>query len=290
MLQNLPSANNIKLIMTDVDGTLQNSKHTVSENTIKVINKVLDKHSDVSFVIATGKTRYSTIDIRNNLRIMNKPRCPAVHTNGCIIYNDNNEIIHEIVLEPKIVFEILNYFEQILKPANKPYAYFLYCGDICWTQNDYLNNDLSGYGEDVRVMEEKELFSKLNSKELKCNKICLFAEESIINEYRETFKIFTNKYDDIEYTQAVPKCIEIVPSNINKGVALKYIMNNLNLKPENVIVFGDSLNDVSMFEVAGYKYAMGNALNELKQIATGVTKTNDEDGEAYVLEQIFLKN
>jgi len=97
-------------------------------------------------------------------------------------------------------------------------------------------------------------------------------------------------YDDIDYTMAIPICIEVVPKNCNKGESLKFIMESLNLKPEQVVAFGDGLNDVHMFEVAGYKYAMANALDELKNIATGVTKSNDEDGEAYVLEQIFLKN
>ncbi|ORX81426.1 hypothetical protein BCR32DRAFT_220261 [Anaeromyces robustus] len=285
----LPTADKIKLIMTDVDGTLQNSKHEVSEKTINIINKILDNNKEVSFVIATGKTRYSTIDIRNNLGIMNKPRCPAVHTNGCLIYNDKNEIIYEINLSPNTIFDLLNYFEKLFKPAGKPYAYFLYCGDICWTQNNYLNDVLSGYGEDVRIMEEKELFSKLKIGDIKCNKICIFGDIPMIKEYSQTVRTYINNIENVEYTQAVPECIEIVPSKINKGEALKYIMKTLNLKPENVIVFGDSLNDISMFEVAGYKYAMGNALDELKQVATGVTKTNDEDGEAYILEQIFLK-
>jgi len=287
-LDNLPSKDQIKLIITDVDGTLQNSKHKVSENTIKIINKILD-NNDVSFVLATGKTRYSTIDIRNNLKIMNKPRCPAVHSNGCIIYNDKNEIIHEISLEPKIILDHLSFYEKTFKPVGIPYTYFLYCGDICYTNDDYLNEVMRGFDEDVRIMEEKELLSKIKNGELKCNKICLFSDEATINKYKKTVKEFMSKYDNIEFTQAIPICIEVIPASVNKGEALKYIMETLNLKPENVIAFGDSFNDVSMFNVAGYKYAMGNALDVLKEIATGVTKTNDEDGEAYVLEQIFLK-
>ncbi|KAL6621805.1 HAD-like protein [Neocallimastix californiae] len=288
-LKKLPTKEQIKLIITDVDGTLQNSKHQVSDNTIKIINEILDNNNDVSFVLATGKTRFSTIDIRNNLRIMNKPKCPAVHTNGCVIYNDRNEIIHEVFLDPKIIFDNLSFYEKLFIPAGKQYAYFLYCGDICYTQNEYLNDVLVSYDEDVKIMEEKELFAKIKSGEIKCNKICLFSDEDTINEYKQTIKDFMSKYDNIEYTQAIPICIEVIPEKVGKGEALKYIMKSLNLKPENVIAFGDSLNDVPMFEVAGYKYAMGNALDELKQIATGVTKTNDEDGEAYVLEQIFLK-
>jgi len=290
MLKTLPSPDQIKLIITDVDGTLQNSKHTISEKTVKIINEILDKYNDVSFVLATGKTRYSTVEIRNNLHIMDKPRCPAIHTNGCLVYNDKNEIINEIFLDPNVIIDNLHYYEKIFKPDGKPYAYFLYCGDICYTPDEYFNDTLAGYGEYVEVIDENELFTKLKSGEIKCNKICLFAEEAIIKEYDQRIRDFMKNYDDIDYTMAIPICIEVVPKNVNKGESLKFIMKSLNLKPEQVIAFGDGLNDVHMFEVAGYKYAMANALDVLKDMATGVTKSNDEDGEAYVLEQIFLKN
>lgn len=289
MLDNLPSAEQIKLIITDVDGTLQNPEHEISKYTVKIINEILDKY-DVSFVLATGKTRYSTVDIRKSLHIDNKPKCPAVHTNGCLIYNDKNELIHEIFLDCQEIFDNLDFYERIFKKKSIPYSYFLYCGDICYTTDELYNDILSGFGEYIEIMNEKELFSKLKTGEIKCNKICLFADASIIEEYKQTIKDFMKNYENIEYTQAIPICSEVIPSKCNKGEALKYIMQSLNLKPENVIAFGDGLNDKPMFEVAGYKYAMGNALDELKEIATGVTKSNAEDGEAYILEQIFFKN
>jgi len=289
MLNNIPTSDQIKLIITDVDGTLQNSKHKVSDYTVKIINEVLDKYQDVSFILATGKTSYSTKLIRKNLHIENKPRCPAVHTNGCIIYDDKGEVIHEIFLNPQAIIENLQYYEKVFKPANKPYSYFLYCGEISYTTDELYNETLSGYDEDVVMIDEQELFTKLKSGEIKCNKICLFSEEEIINEYKQNIKDFMKKYDSIDFTMAIPICIEVVPTNCNKGEALKFIMKSLNLKPNQVVAFGDSLNDIPMFQVAGWKYAMGNAIDELKSIATGITKSNDEDGEAYVLEQIFLK-
>ncbi|ORX54324.1 HAD-like protein [Piromyces finnis] len=285
----LPTSDQIKLIITDVDGTLQNSKHKVSDYTVKVINEVLDKYQDVSFILATGKTSFSTKLIRKNLNIENKPRCPAVHTNGCIIYDDKGKIIHETFLDPQIIIENLQFYEKTFIPINKPYTYFLYCGDICYTTDELFNETMIGYDEDVVMIDEQELFTKLKTGEIKCNKICLFAEEAIIKEFKPTILDFMKNYDSVEHTMAIPICIEVVPVNCNKGEALKYIMQTLNLKPEQVIAFGDGLNDTSMFKVAGWKYAMKNALEELKSIATGVTKSNDEDGEAYILEQIFLK-
>ncbi|ANB60107.1 haloacid dehalogenase-like hydrolase family protein [Anoxybacillus amylolyticus] len=53
------------------------------------------------------------------------------------------------------------------------------------------------------------------------------------------------------------------------------------------MVIGDSLNDLSMFAVAGYRVAMGNAAEEVKQQADVITVTNDEDGVAVALEQLY---
>ena len=67
-------------------------------------------------------------------------------------------------------------------------------------------------------------------------------------------------------------------------------MDELNVKPEQVMAFGDSFNDISMFEIAGYKYAMGNSEKAVMEVATNVTETNDNDGIAVVLENTFMKN
>jgi len=90
-------------------------------------------------------------------------------------------VIHEIFLNPQAIIENLQYYEKVFKPANKPYSYFLYCGEISYTTDELYNETLSGYDEDVVMIDEQELFTKLKSGEIKCNKICLFSEEEIIN-------------------------------------------------------------------------------------------------------------
>ena len=83
--------------------------------------------------------------------------------------------------------------------------------------------------------------------------------------------------------------IEITDKNANKGVALEAYAKEHNIKMEEVMAFGDSLNDYSMLSKDfGYTVAMGNATQKIKKTAKYITKTNDEDGVAKVIEKFIL--
>ena len=83
--------------------------------------------------------------------------------------------------------------------------------------------------------------------------------------------------------------MDIVPFGVSKGHAVQKIMEQLQLTPEEVLCFGDSQNDVSMFEAVTHSIAMGNAIDELKEKALAVTDTNDRNGIAKRIEQ-YVQN
>lgn len=83
--------------------------------------------------------------------------------------------------------------------------------------------------------------------------------------------------------------IEINSKHASKGNALKELAKKLNLKEDEVMIFGDQTNDISMFDVpVFYKVAMGNAVSEIKKRANFITKTNNEDGIAYALRRLVF--
>ena len=93
---------------------------------------------------------------------------------------------------------------------------------------------------------------------------------------------------DIDVTTSKPFFLEFMAKNVSKGNAIKALCKRLQIPLEEVIVFGDSLNDKSMFEVAGYSVAMGNASDELKKIADEVTLDNNSNGIPYALKEILV--
>jgi len=78
-----------------------------------------------------------------------------------------------------------------------------------------------------------------------------------------------------------------MPLNASKELAVTRLCNNYNISMDSVIIFGDDHNDLGLFKTTGYSIAMGNAINELKEIADEVTDSNDQDGVAIILEKLY---
>ena len=84
-------------------------------------------------------------------------------------------------------------------------------------------------------------------------------------------------------------CVELIPAACNKGTALEALLAHMGgaIRAENVIVFGDGENDVSMMKVAGMSVAMGNAMECAKDAAVWQTASNDEGGVGLFLQRVF---
>ena len=82
--------------------------------------------------------------------------------------------------------------------------------------------------------------------------------------------------------------LELVPKGIDKGATLGRLLELLGLTPEALIAMGDNYNDLGMLRLAGTSVAMGNAPEDIKAVASYVTRTNNEDGVAYALEELVF--
>ena len=86
-----------------------------------------------------------------------------------------------------------------------------------------------------------------------------------------------------------PFFLEFTEAGVTKGTSLNQLIQKLGIKREEVIAMGDSYNDQAMIEFAGLGVAMGNAPDDIKEIANYVTDTNMNDGVAKVVEKFVLK-
>ena len=106
-----------------------------------------------------------------------------------------------------------------------------------------------------------------------------------ITEARVDLNGFFN--EDIDVTTSKPFFLEFMAKDVSKGNAIKALCKKENINLEEVVVFGDSLNDQSMFDVAGYSVAMGNASEELKESADVVTLDNNSEGIPHMLKKLI---
>lgn len=96
-----------------------------------------------------------------------------------------------------------------------------------------------------------------------------------------------SQFPGVGLTRAIPFILELHDPHINKGTSLTHICNDLGIEPKNAITFGDGENDVSMFRVAQWSVAMGNAMQAAKDAATYIGQTNDEGGVGVFLDRVF---
>lgn len=149
---------------------------------------------------------------------------------------------------------------------------------------------------DVKIIEDVKKYY-LENDITSTSMLTLEGEEENLNQMIE---IINTEFNDLETTPVLEfeiekdgklyrcKNIDVMKKNSSKGNGIEILAKHLNIKKEEIVVMGDGGNDLSMFEVAGYKVAMANGSEILKSKADYVTATNDEDGVAKALEKIFL--
>jgi Cof subfamily protein (haloacid dehalogenase superfamily) len=303
-----PTPMDIKMIVSDVDGTLLDSHHLLptTNPTHKIIRKIREVYPDLPVIISTGKQYRSTAELREQLDLHKFPCC---HLNGNVIYNPKGEVVSESGLDKSIVRRVYYEMKAIGTSVfvyDYTTVYQLYHGEGDsgqWAQI------LRGYGELV-VEGAEGIMEKIEAGELNPIKMAICQDAVTIACMSQLTPlcldvtadgvlapktILETKFatEDFALTQALPFCVELIPSAHNKGTALIRLLKYWNetatepIGPENVITFGDGENDVSMFRVSGMSVAMGNAMETARSEAIFSTDSNDDGGVGTFLEKVF---
>ena len=268
---------NIKLIAVDLDGTLLNDKQEISIKTKEALQKA--SKMGIKIVPCSGrpfpgiKNYLKELDLKDSTQYV-------VAFNGALVLNAQGKPIVEELLK----YDDFIFFEKI---ADKLQANFhIEVRDKFITLDHFINYYLSRESWLTRMpIEVSEL--EAISQDLKFTKAMFSGSPSDMeNIYHhlpnEVFKIYNVSTSD-------ETLIEINSKKASKGNALKKLAKKLNLKEDEVMIFGDQTNDISMFDVPQfYKVAMGNAVPEIKKRANFITKTNNEDGIAYALRRLIF--
>ncbi|MCT4618432.1 MAG: Cof-type HAD-IIB family hydrolase [Marinisporobacter sp.] len=261
-----------KAVISDLDGTLLNKDHQISDYTKETIQKVVEK--GIKFFIATGRHHMDASYIKKELEL----DTTLISANGSRVHQAEEEIF-ACDLEEEIVEKILrmDVEEDIYKniyQGNK----WLAEREMEWVKE--FNND-SGFFY--------ELADFKGLKEYHAAKIFFICEEHerlvpVKEKIEEKFK------GELNIAFSLPQCLEIMAKGVSKGDALKKVLKKYDIYPEEVVAFGDGFNDLEMLTVAGKGLVMGNAHDKLKEALPDheIIKTNDEDGVAKCLEKIFL--
>ena len=265
--------NNIpfKAVAVDMDGTFENDEKSFDHQRFeKVLTKLRQNH--VHFIVSSGRPlsrlRQDFYDFLDRIDI--------VADNGSILTKDNKIIVRHVFTYKtgiKLISFIQNNYPQILIAAsglNKSY--------ISKKAPRYFKNSMHYFYPDVD--EIGNLVDIPTSDSL--TKLTLECSAELARELERKFN--QTNAERIHCTTSGFNNIDVMPSRVNKGQGIKYFLRYFNVKPSELIAFGDGLNDREMIELAGFSYAMKNGHEELKKIAKYEAPSNNDMGVLQVLE------
>ena len=266
----------IRVIATDMDGTLLDPKGQLD---LPRLEKILDKldQCDIRFVIATGNEVHRMRQLLGHLA----ERVVLVVANGARIF-ENNELIQAQTWDDAMVDKALAHFKG--RECQDQFVVTAMNGGFVKEGTVFTELDKFMTPEMIEKLYQRmnfvdEFDPNLFGGVLKMSMVV--GEERLDSVLQEINDLFDG------HVRAVSSgygCIDILQDGIHKAWGLVELLKRWNLKPEQIMAFGDSENDIEMLELAGISYAMENAEEAVKRVATKVAPANSQAGVYQVLE------
>lgn len=258
---------NIKIVFTDLDHTL-----TKSEGKIDIINKrIFEKLADIGIPVVINSGRFIPYLV---------PLCKQFSTsnyliasNGAEIYNylnnkfvyrsvlskENIEYLNEIINNNNLLFTAYGVCKKYTNKNDERHKLY-YCKNLIDIDDEIAQVVIQSYDVNLMIQAKRELLKN------------------------DSIKII-NKSPRVE--EGILLYYDIVNSEVSKGNALIKLCEHLNIDPKKSMAIGDSGNDLDMLKAAGYKVAVENATESIKEIADVIVPSNIENGVATILNELY---
>lgn len=262
-----------KIIAVDIDGTLINSRRELTERTKNALIKAQKLGHIV--VIASGRDPFGVFPFAKELEFDKFNGLLSNFNGGRITNFQTKEVLINHSLDLDLAKEILMYSKD-----NIDMNYIIY------TDKDIITNSNKTYVIDEiskKAFTSYRVIDNLAYKlDFSPNKIMFSQDPSLID--KDAKKLKDKFFDKTNQVKSTPYFYEIMPKGVDKGRSLAEIASYFNMDMKDVIAFGDEENDLTMIEMAGMGVVMENGSDFMKNKADFITKSNDEDGIAFYLE------
>ncbi len=263
----------IKLIAVDLDDTLLDTTIAVSPRTREVIRQAIAQ--GITVTVATGRMFCSAVKIARQLEL----DVPIITYNGAMIKSClSEEVLYHRPIENDLALDVLNLFRE------RGWYIQAYIDDTLYVEE--LNDKAQQYGK-LAGVKPYPIGDRLYTITGAPTKLLSIADPDDIG---AIWRVVEERFPGRVYiAQSKPHYLEMAHPDVNKGKALGFLADKLNITRDEVMAIGDSINDLDMIEYAGWGVAMGNAHERVKAVAQAVTLGNDEDGVAEAIIKYALK-
>lgn len=264
-----------QLIALDMDGTLLNEDKEISKRTREAIAQA--KSMGKTVIIATGRPIKGVGRYIEELNL-NSEQDYVVTFNGALVQSTKD---HKIIMDMPLNVEAYRELyalskeldvhihaltdDSVLTPKNNPY-----------TEIEASINQIPIVEGPVEEVREDTMIVKV---------MFIDAPEVLDRVIEELPDWVRGKYSVLRST---PYFLEFLDPRVNKGAGVKAVAERLGIDHKKVICVGDAGNDLAMIEYAKLGVAMENATEDVKAVADYITKSNEDDGVAHVIEKFLI--
>ncbi|MBC8770599.1 HAD family hydrolase [Arenibacter sp. BSSL-BM3] len=258
----------VKMVVTDMDGTLLNSQHEVSDKFFLLFEEL--RKRNIKFVAASGRQYNSIVDkldaIKNDIIV--------VAENGAFVKKQDKELL-ATPLDQNTIKQTIDLLKNIegIHPV------------LCGKNNAYTNGSSDAFLNKLReYYSEFSVLNDISTFDGEVLKIAIYHFES---SEKYIYPWVKHLESELKVKVSGENWLDISHMNANKGYALQYIQEKYGISRQETMVFGDYNNDLEMLSMADFSYAMANAHPNVTAVANFKTKSNDENGVEFVLEQLL---
>ena len=283
----------VRMVVSDMDGTLLNRKAEISDGNLAAIRRLEER--GIEFVIASGRDYHGVYALLDEYHLT----CEAILGNGSQYVDRNGKILMSCYMDKTVVKAVKGIFED----RGIPYMIFatdgFYTGqDPSFVRERFIRRSCERFGRtreafdqggrykympcnQLQKVEDFDVFLKRNLEIIKVEAFSMSTEE--ISAAREILK----EIPGISYLSSFEDNVEVTDRGAQKGYILEKVIRLKGLSKEQVMVIGDGMNDLTLFECFPVSYAPANARDRIKKLAMEVVADSEEDGFARAVDRML---
>ncbi|MDN5341242.1 MAG: hypothetical protein PWP28_117 [Oceanotoga sp.] len=269
--------NIMKTFVFDLDGTLLNSNSEISKKNIEAMKMIIQSKNQL--ILASGRMLISMKKIIDKYIPFIKGISPIISYNGAYIIDEKDKLIYESIIDKQVAVDLINHLRNIKSHRQ------IYVKDVLISEeeNDFIEFYSKHANVDYKIVKDlNDFIMQKDNDPLKI--LCIDDELKIREIENEIQNKFSNK---LNIVLSFKNFLDIMSKEASKGNAIKKISKIYNINFEQLYVFGDSNNDISMFEITNNSFTLNNANKNVKSAAKHILPSNDEDGVYYAVKKIL---